>query len=144
MRVLPDEIALHELPRGDGTGIAIGVEELTLARVELDLADADQHLIALGEPGSGRSGLLRMLAHSLCERYSPDQARLVVVDFRRTLADLAGLPLPCTFASRPPQVEQALAELRELTVERLHELDSLVGWRAGAARTCTCSSTTMT
>lgn len=80
-------------------------------------------MLALGDPDSGRTSLLQTVGHALARRYSPEQARLVVVDFRRGLTDLEELPLPCRFVSRPPQVEEALAELRELTVERLRMLD---------------------
>ncbi len=130
VRVLPERIGLEALPEPVGTGLVIGVEELTFAPVELDLADADQHLLALGDPGSGRTTLLRALAHALARRYTARQARLVVVDFRRGLTDLEGGPLPCRFASRPPQVDEALAELRELTIERLRALDraQASGW----------------
>lgn len=129
VRVLPERIGLDELPAGVGNGLALGVEELTLAPVELDL-ESDQHLLVLGEPGSGRTSTLRTVAQALARRYTPEQARLLVIDFRRGLTDLERLPLPCRFASRPPQVEEALTELRELTVERLRALDEpgVGGW----------------
>jgi DNA segregation ATPase FtsK/SpoIIIE, S-DNA-T family len=123
VRVLPERITREELAPAAGPGIVIGIEELTLAPVELDLAGVDQHLLVLGEAGSGRTTVLRTLAQALATRYSPDQARLVVVDFRRGLQDLAQLPLGVQFASRPPKVEELMAELRELTVARLQALD---------------------
>ena len=46
-----------------------------------------------------------------------------MIDFRRGLTDLAHLGLPCRLVSRPPQVEEVLGELRELTIERLRALD---------------------
>jgi len=130
VRVLPERVRLDELPVLNGPGVGIGLEELTLGPVTLDLAGADQHLIVLGDPGSGRTSLLRMLAQALAQRYTPKQANLLVVDFRRGLTDLSGLALPCRLASRPPQVEAALGELRELTIERLRVLDRAgdAGW----------------
>jgi ESX secretion system protein EccC len=132
VRVLPEELGRGDLPAPLGDGIVIGIEELTLASVELDLAGEDQHLLLLGESGSGRTSALRSVAQGLAERYSPDQARLVVVDFRRGLLDLTQLPLPSSFASRPPKVEEFMAELRELTVERLRQLDTAGGWSGPA------------
>jgi S-DNA-T family DNA segregation ATPase FtsK/SpoIIIE len=130
IRVLPGELALAQLPLGK-SGIILGVEELTLAPVELDLERREQHLLILGEPGSGRTSALRTIAHALARRCSPDQARLVVVDFRRGLEDLLGLALPATLISRPPQLDEVLGELREQTIERLRVLDSgeAGGWR---------------
>jgi S-DNA-T family DNA segregation ATPase FtsK/SpoIIIE len=133
VRVLPERVALSALPRVDQPGVAIGIEELTLAPVVLDLPGEDQHLLALGDPWSGRTSLLRTVAHALAAQ-APPQARMVVVDFRRGLLDLAELPIPCTLASRPPQVEEALGQLRELTVARLRALDAapLTGGAEGA------------
>ncbi|HTU87982.1 MAG TPA: type VII secretion protein EccCb [Solirubrobacteraceae bacterium] len=130
IRVLPERIARAELPPATGAGVAIGVEELTLAPVTVDLAGGDQHLIVMGDPGSGRTSLLRTFARGLAQQCSPDLARLVVVDFRRGLNDLADLPLACRIVTRPPQVDEVLAELRELTIERLRALDGAeMGWR---------------
>jgi S-DNA-T family DNA segregation ATPase FtsK/SpoIIIE len=131
VRVLPEHVALDELPQSPGGALVLGIEELTLAPVALDLAGSDQHLLALGDAGSGRTSLLRTVAHALARSYSPEQARLVVVDFRRGLADLSALPLPCRLISRPPQVDEMLGELRELTIERLRALDQDggAGWR---------------
>ena len=123
VRVLPDQVSTDELPPPSGPGIVIGIEELTLNPVELDLEGGDQHLLVLGESGSGRTNLLRTIGHGLARRYRPDEARLVVVDFRRGLTDLSELPLECTFASRPPRAEEVLGALRELTIERLKALD---------------------
>jgi len=124
VRMLPDVIRRDELPGPSGSGTVLGVAELTLAPVELDLAGADQHLLALGDPGSGRTGLLRAVAQGLAERFTPDQARIVVIDFRRGLQDLEHLSLPVTFVSRPPQVAAALSDLRELVISRLRALDA--------------------
>jgi S-DNA-T family DNA segregation ATPase FtsK/SpoIIIE len=129
VRVLPERVLRGAIPAGTGNGIVVGIEELTLAPVELDLAGAEQHLLILGEAASGRTSLLRVVAQALAERNAPDRARLVVVDYRRGLGDLAQLPLACELASRPPRVEQLLGELRELTIERLRALD-----QPGAAR----------
>ncbi len=60
VRVLPERIALDELAPSPGAGLALGVEELTLAPATVDLEAGDQHLLVLGEPGSGRSSVLRL------------------------------------------------------------------------------------
>ena len=123
VRVLPELVSLEDLPQSPGGGLVLAIEELTLAPVALDLAGSDQHLLVLGDTGSGRTNALRTVAHALARTFSPDQAQLVAIDFRRGLADLSGLPLPCRLISRPPQVDEILAELRELTIERLRALD---------------------
>jgi S-DNA-T family DNA segregation ATPase FtsK/SpoIIIE len=128
--VLPEQVLLEDLPQTPGGGLVLAIEELTLAPVALDLAGADQHLLVLGDTGSGRTSALRTVAHALARAFSADRARLVAIDFRRGLVDLTGLPLPCRLISRPPQVDEILGELRELTIERLRALDqdSGAGW----------------
>jgi S-DNA-T family DNA segregation ATPase FtsK/SpoIIIE len=80
--LLPELLDVDDLPPGDGLGI--GVDEDGLARVEADLA-ADPHLVCFADAESGKTTLLRVLARALTRRYPPDQARLVVVDYRRGL-----------------------------------------------------------
>jgi S-DNA-T family DNA segregation ATPase FtsK/SpoIIIE len=123
VRVLPERVELGELPTLLTGGIAIGVEEQSLSPVALDLAGSDQHLLVLGDPESGRTQALRTVAHGLARRFSAREARLAVVDFRRGLSDIGELGLPCRLVTRPPQIEELLRELREVTVERLRALD---------------------
>ncbi|MDT7582000.1 MAG: segregation ATPase FtsK/SpoIIIE, family, partial [Pseudonocardiales bacterium] len=80
--LLPELLDIVDLPPGDGLGI--GVDEDGLARVEVDLA-ADPHLVCFADAESGKTTLLRVLARALARRYPPEQARLVVVDYRRGL-----------------------------------------------------------
>jgi S-DNA-T family DNA segregation ATPase FtsK/SpoIIIE len=86
VRLLPERIDLHRLPAaGPGaTGIPLGVDEERLARVEIDLA-AEPHLVCFADAESGKTNLLRLVARGVTSRYGPEQARLVVVDHRRTL-----------------------------------------------------------
>ena len=80
--LLPELLDIDDLPPGDGLGI--GVDEEGVVRVEADLA-ADPHLVCFADAESGKTTLLRVLARALTRRYPPDQARLVVVDYRRGL-----------------------------------------------------------
>jgi S-DNA-T family DNA segregation ATPase FtsK/SpoIIIE len=96
--LLPDLIHVDDLPPaadgggiggtgsgGTGSGgIAIGVDEEGLERVEVDLA-ADPHLVCFADAESGKTALLRVLARGITRRYTPQEARLVVVDYRRGL-----------------------------------------------------------
>jgi S-DNA-T family DNA segregation ATPase FtsK/SpoIIIE len=129
--MLPDLIRRETLPHCVDGAIVVGVAELTLAPVVLDIRGADQHLLALGDPGSGRTSLLRSVAHGLTECFSPEQTRLIVIDFRRGLQDLQDLPVTVDFATRPPQVERAVADLRELVKGRLRDLDETGVWASG-------------
>nr|WSW65651.1 type VII secretion protein EccCb [Streptomyces sp. NBC_00995] len=92
VRLLPAVLPASELPRGDGDpmpGVAFAVEERRHQPVHVDFA-AEPFFLVYGDGESGKTSLLRLLAHQLAARYTPDQARLVVVDYRRSL--LGSLP----------------------------------------------------
>ena len=65
-------------PAASEPGFRLGVDE-RLERVELDFA-AEPHLLCFGDAESGKTALLRLLAHGICARLAPDQARIVAVD----------------------------------------------------------------
>ena len=74
--LLPELLDIDALPsagQDGGSGIAIGVDEEGLARVEVDLA-ADPHLVCFADAESGKTTLLRVLARALARRYPPEQA----------------------------------------------------------------------
>ncbi len=87
VRLLPERVDVSELP-GPGSGerhlLPIGVDEDRLAPVLLDVA-ADPHLVVYADGESGKTSLLRLIAHQVVTRYTPEQARLVIVDYRRGL-----------------------------------------------------------
>ncbi len=82
IRLLPATVAYHEI--ADPASIVIGVAEADLTPVALDLA-ADPHFLLFGDAESGKSAFLRALATSITRRYRPEQARIVLVDYRRSL-----------------------------------------------------------
>ncbi|GAA1401333.1 type VII secretion protein EccC [Pseudonocardia kongjuensis] len=83
VRLLPERIAVDELPTGPGRGPAVGVDEDRLAAVELD--PDEPHLLCFADSGGGKTNLLRLLARDITRRWTPEQARIVAVDHRRTL-----------------------------------------------------------
>ncbi|WP_327113391.1 type VII secretion protein EccCa [Streptomyces sp. NBC_01341] len=89
VRMLPHRLPLAELPpseMGDGLRIPLGLDEETLSPVWHDFSRTP-HLIAVGDTESGKTNLLRMIASAITERYTPDEARVLVVDYRRELLE---------------------------------------------------------
>jgi S-DNA-T family DNA segregation ATPase FtsK/SpoIIIE len=87
LRLLPRDLTRPELLRvADRAhpGLPIGINEQQLAPVYLDLA-GEPHLMVFGDAECGKTNLLRLIARSIEERYAPDQARIVVADYRRGL-----------------------------------------------------------
>ncbi|MEV0473638.1 type VII secretion protein EccCa [Streptomyces prunicolor] len=69
------------------TEVPIGIGELDLAPVGLDLCAGDPHFMVLGDGESGRTSFLRMWMRGLAERQSSWDVRFLVVDYRRGLMD---------------------------------------------------------
>jgi DNA segregation ATPase FtsK/SpoIIIE, S-DNA-T family len=64
--------------------LPIGISETDLRPVGVDFA-ADPHFLVFGDSGAGKSAFLRTLAVSITERFRPEQARFLVLDYRRSM-----------------------------------------------------------
>ncbi len=88
VRMLPDDLPVSALPQieYDDTRKAVpyGIDELELSPVWLD-PKAEPHLVILGGPECGKSTVLRVIVHGLLKRYTPAQAKFLVLDYRRSL-----------------------------------------------------------
>jgi S-DNA-T family DNA segregation ATPase FtsK/SpoIIIE len=85
VRLLPRLLPAEQLWQiADGAPIALGLNESHLAPVFLS-PQTDTHLIVFGDAECGKTSLLRLIAASIARSYTPDQAKIVVVDYRRTL-----------------------------------------------------------
>ncbi|WP_436525674.1 type VII secretion protein EccCa [Actinoplanes sp. HUAS TT8] len=88
VRLLPDTVAYAEIASaGTGLRIPIGLAEADLKPVTIDFA-TDPHFLLLGDAECGKSSFLRTLATSVTSRFAPEQARIILVDYRRSLMDL--------------------------------------------------------
>ena len=119
IRLLPRELDPANLPAPSAEGIVIGLEERRLEPVHLDLEGGDPHFLVFGDSGSGKSSLLRLLARGIAELWSPEEAKIVVVDVRRSLVDLAGDPHVLAYAGTQPAVAEAVGEVARIAGERM-------------------------
>ena len=73
-----------------------------IGRAEEDLQpfalEGDPYLILLGDTGSGKTSALRTLCRAIIGQTGPDQCRLLIVDFRRTLLGVVEAPHLCGYA----------------------------------------------
>ena len=87
VRLLPQKVDLAQVPPNPAVAsIPIGLNESQLAPVNLDLL-TEPHFVAFGDGESGKTNLLRMIAAQLATRFTPTEARILVVDYRRSLLD---------------------------------------------------------
>jgi S-DNA-T family DNA segregation ATPase FtsK/SpoIIIE len=87
VRLLPRKLLAEELWQvadRPAPAIPIGLDETHLAPVYL-MPETDIHLVVFGDAECGKTNLLRLIARSIVERTTADQARLIIVDYRRTL-----------------------------------------------------------
>jgi S-DNA-T family DNA segregation ATPase FtsK/SpoIIIE len=89
VRLLPQSLPYAEMEPTAGTGLRlpIGISEADLQPVEIDFA-SDPHFLLFGDAECGKSSFLRALATSVMRRFTPEEARLILVDYRRSLMDL--------------------------------------------------------
>jgi S-DNA-T family DNA segregation ATPase FtsK/SpoIIIE len=90
LRLLPDQISLADVrAQAESAGLdprllLLGVNEKELAPVGLD-PDTEPHLLMFGDGQSGKSAVLRTYLHEVMRTRTPQEAQIVVVDYRRSL-----------------------------------------------------------
>ena len=120
VRLLPDALPVSALPGAaqTGTKIPFAVDESTLSPVLLDFS-ADAHLLVFGDTECGKSNLLRLIAESVVDRYTPDQARLIFIDYRRSLIDSADSDHTIGYAASSAAAAPIVNDVREAMTQRL-------------------------
>ncbi|GAA3057071.1 type VII secretion protein EccCa [Actinokineospora globicatena] len=87
VRTLPAVLPAEELPEPEGRmRVALGSGELDLKPVWHDFL-ARPHLTVLGDTGSGKTAVLRLIAQAIPKAYGPEDARIVLLDSRRGLLE---------------------------------------------------------
>ncbi|MFG2825196.1 type VII secretion protein EccCa [Kitasatospora sp. NPDC048365] len=121
VRMLPAVLDGQSLPKGfehPELGIAFGVDEVELAPVFVNF-ETDPLFIVFGESESGKSAMLRMLIKQITERYTPDQAGIVVGDFRRSLLGVVPPEYLVEYAAAAPAMSSIVEMLRGACSRRL-------------------------
>jgi S-DNA-T family DNA segregation ATPase FtsK/SpoIIIE len=93
VRLLPEMIGYEDVlaqdPHRNSKLIPIGVNEDSLSPVYLDF-DADPHFYAFADGESGKTNLLRQITRGIVERYTYEEAVIILVDYRRTMLGFIG------------------------------------------------------
>jgi S-DNA-T family DNA segregation ATPase FtsK/SpoIIIE len=122
LRLLPPLVRADALPRpspGQPPGVPFAVDEHRLEPVRLDLLGGQPHFLVLGDGGCGKTGLLRLVAGGLADRYPPERVQLILVDYRRTLIDLAAGPHLAGYACTAGMTADLVGLLGPVLAERL-------------------------
>jgi S-DNA-T family DNA segregation ATPase FtsK/SpoIIIE len=87
VRVLPAVLRAGDLAGNAGKpGVVIGRFESDFSPAAVDLFGRDQHVLALGDSGTGKTNLLRLLASALIAQHGPHELVFAVFDPRHSLA----------------------------------------------------------
>ncbi|WP_122816066.1 type VII secretion protein EccCa [Nocardioides pantholopis] len=93
-----------------GGRLLIGIDEKELAPVGLDPA-TEPHLLVFGDGQSGKSAVLRAYIREVMRTRSPQQAQIVLVDYRRSLLGEVPDEYLLNYLTSATQAQPALADL---------------------------------
>ncbi|MFE2723786.1 type VII secretion protein EccCa [Kitasatospora sp. NPDC059327] len=87
VRMLPLQLDAAALPAPEGRlRVAIGLEDTAISPLWHDFEESP-HLLVVGDSESGKTNLLRLMVSAITTAYTPAEARIMLVDFRRGLYD---------------------------------------------------------
>jgi S-DNA-T family DNA segregation ATPase FtsK/SpoIIIE len=124
VRMLPNILPIGQLPVAaqTGTRVPIGIDEDSLSPVYLDFAH-DPHFLVFGDTECGKSNLLRLITKSIAERYEPDQARMIFIDYSRALLDAAELEHRIGYAASSTAASTLVKDIQAAMTKRLPPSD---------------------
>ncbi|MET9488708.1 type VII secretion protein EccCa [Nocardia sp. NPDC006630] len=130
VRMLPERLPREELLASAGNWptavdsaqptlrFPIGITESELAPAQLDFT-VSPHLVIIGDSESGKSTLLRSIVQSICASNTPDQARIIMGDYRRTMLGTVPQGYLAGYGSTAPQFTQQMTDLAAYVTQRM-------------------------
>ncbi|PWW64342.1 type VII secretion protein EccCa [Actinokineospora spheciospongiae] len=122
VRLLPELMSYEDLlaqdTRGDTKLVPIGVDENDLAPVYLDF-DAEPHFLAFADGESGKTNLLRTIVRGIMDRYTPKEAVIILVDYRRTMLGFINTEHLLGYAVSSNQLTDMVKDVRGSMLKRL-------------------------
>lgn len=119
VRMLPDLLQVSELPAPAGLRIPFGIDENSLAPVVADFKQ-DPHFLIIGDTESGKTNLLKLFTRSLAASFTPQEAMILFVDYRRSLLDVSSeIPNKMEYLTSSVAAAKFVGDLRGAMAERL-------------------------
>ena len=119
VRLLPDMVPMSQIPVKDNThAVPIGINESHLAPISLDFM-VEPNFVVFGDVECGKTNVLRMLAAQLAKRYTPQQARFLVLDYRRTMLGELSSDHLLGYAAAAKEGQKLLRDAKEAIMMRL-------------------------
>lgn len=123
LRLLPERIDLTTVrsqatPADGDRRLLLGINEKELAPVALD-ADAEPHLLVFGDGQSGKSAVLRAYVQEIMRTRSPQEAQIVIVDYRRSLLGEVPDEYLLNYLTSATQAQPAIRDLASYLENRI-------------------------
>jgi S-DNA-T family DNA segregation ATPase FtsK/SpoIIIE len=123
VRLLPDKVAYESLPQPPRRGaskwrVPIGIAESDLGPVHLDFA-TEPHFLLFADVECGKTTFLRAVARSIADRYTPDEAAIIAIDYRRGLLGAISEDHLIGFASNSQATEDVVRQVSTAMRDRL-------------------------
>jgi S-DNA-T family DNA segregation ATPase FtsK/SpoIIIE len=125
--LLPLHLDREDIVRGSnpdpGAPMVLGLRERELGLVAIDFVRTP-HLLVLGDNECGKTATLRTLCREIVRTRTPTQARLLIVDFRRTLLGVVESEHLGGYAMSPAALAASLQNLLESLRTRMPPPDA--------------------
>lgn len=133
IRLLPLLLDPDSLPDAfdEPDTVPLGLRQDTMTHASWDLLDDDQHLIVMGDAKSGKSTVLRLIAHQLVDRFSPEELAIAIIDTRGHVPE--GIP-DGYLAAHAKSVSQAQGLATSIAAELAQRQSRSAAERASAPR----------
>ncbi|WP_409489776.1 type VII secretion protein EccCa [Amycolatopsis sp. cmx-11-12] len=122
VRLLPEMVTYDEVLSIDTKRntklVPIGVNEEDLQPIYLDFA-ADSHFYAFADGESGKTNLLRQITRGITERYTTQEAVVILVDYRRTMLGFVGGDQLLGYAVSAAQLDSMVKDVHGSMTRRL-------------------------
>ncbi|MEV0055436.1 type VII secretion protein EccCa [Saccharopolyspora shandongensis] len=119
VKMLPAVLDVDDLPAPTGQlRVPLGLSGEDIEPLWHDFTQ-HPHLLIAGDDSTGKTNLLQHIAASVARQYTPDQARITFVDFRRELFDVVPEDYRLGYAVSKDIVREAVAGTSRAMRERL-------------------------
>jgi DNA segregation ATPase FtsK/SpoIIIE, S-DNA-T family len=122
VRLLPEVLPADLLPAPDAGGIPVGISEADLSPVRINF-ETEPHLMLFGDVSAGKSSFLRGLSRGIMARYTPEQAQIALIDFRRSMLGLVPEEYLIGYGTTQAGVREMVAVAVDAMTKRLPGAD---------------------
>ncbi|HEX6776937.1 MAG TPA: FtsK/SpoIIIE domain-containing protein [Ktedonobacterales bacterium] len=133
IRLLPEYVRLDDYlieaafshpqdQRGLGISLRLGIEDLSLQPISVELNADTPHMLVGGGPGSGRTSVLQTFLVGMAAAPANKDVRVVMIDFRRSSRPLRRLPHMWHYADTEQRLTEAIDGLKTELRQRMTRL----------------------